>query len=136
PDVHHLLAVPRHRYSPGLARAAEAEVPQAAFDEAPRFVVAVLRLHEVGPLVVNPEQLFLKGRQAEEPVALLDPLGGDAMLGAQPVGGELVLGLELLAADAIQACVRVLVDVALVVDPLDEFLDEAVMSLIGGANEE
>ena len=96
----------------------------------------MLRLHELGALVVEPKQLLLEGRQAEEPVALLDPFGPRPMLGAQPAGGELLLGLELFAADAVQARVRVLVDMAVVVDPLDELLDETVMALIGGANEE
>jgi hypothetical protein len=96
----------------------------------------VLGSHELGLLVVQPEQLLLEGRQAEKPVALLDPFGPGPMLRAQPVGRELLLGLELLAADAVQARVRVLVDMAVVVNPLDELLDETVMSLIGGANEE
>src|SRR5437764_6974647 len=58
------------------------------------------------------------------------------MLLAQPVRRELVFGLELFAADAVQARVSVLVDVPVVVDPLDELLDEAVVTLIGRAYEE
>src|SRR5437868_1795874 len=58
------------------------------------------------------------------------------MLLAQPVRRELVFGLELFAANAVQARVSVLVDVPVVVDPLDELLDEAVVTLIGRAYEE
>ena len=53
PDVHHLLGVPRHRHAPRLPDAAEAEVTEAALDEAARLVVAEPRDHEVRPLVVQ-----------------------------------------------------------------------------------
>ena len=74
--------------------------------------------HEVGALVVEREQLLLVGGEPEEPVPLLDPLGLDVVLGALAVD-ELVLGLEGLAADAVEPCVDVLVDVvaAVVRDP-------------------
>src|SRR3954465_2103313 len=68
PDVHHLLGIPGNRNTPGLARAAEAEVPQAPLDEAPRLVVAEARQHEIGPLNVEPQELVLERRQSEEPV--------------------------------------------------------------------
>src|SRR5205085_3071509 len=115
---------------------AEAEVPEAAFDEAARLVVAEVGNHEVGLLVVEAQQLFLERRQPEEPVPLLDPLRLRPVLLAQPVRRELVFGLELLAADAVQARVGVLVNVPVVVDPLDELLDEAVVALISRAYEE
>src|SRR5438552_10177830 len=136
PDVDHLLGVPRNRHAPGLARAAEAEISEAARDEAAGLVVAEVWEHEVGPLVVEAKQLLLECREPEEPVALLDPFGLGPVLEAQPVGGELIFGLELLTADAVQAGVDVLVDVPVVVDLLDELLDEAMMALIGRAYEE
>ena len=57
------------------------------------------------------------------------------MLGAEAVD-EIGLALELLAADAVQPRVDVLVDVAVVVDPLQELLDEALVALVGRADEE
>ena len=66
--------------------------------------------HEVRALVVEREQLLLVGREPEEPVALLDPLGHDVVLGALAVD-ELLLRLERLAADAVEPRVDVLVDV-------------------------
>ena len=57
------------------------------------------------------------------------------MLGAQPVD-EVGLALELLAADAVQARIDVLVDVPVVVDPLQELLDEPFVPLVGRADEE
>ena len=135
PDVGDLLRIPRDRDAPRLRRAADREVAQAARDEAPRLVVPEAGQHEVGPLVVEREQPVLVGREPEEPVLLLDPLRLDAVVGALAVD-ELVLGLERLAADAVQPGVDVLVDVAVVVDPLQEVLDEALVPLIGRPDEE
>ena len=129
PDVGDLIRIPRDRDAPGLARAADREVLQAAGDEAPRLVVAEAGQHEVRPLVVEREQPVLVGREPEEPVLLLDPLGLDVVVGALAVD-ELVLGLERLAADAVEPGVDVLVDVAVVVDPLQEVLDEALVALV------
>jgi hypothetical protein len=57
------------------------------------------------------------------------------VFGAKPVD-EVGLALELLAAHAIEAAVDVLVDVAFVVDPLKELLDEALVAVVGRADEE
>ena len=93
--------------------------------------------HEVRPLVVERQQLFLVRGEPEEPVPLLDPLRLDVVLGALPVD-ELVLRLEGLAADAVQACVDVLVDVvaAVVADPLQELLDELLVPVVRRPDEE
>ena len=82
------------------------------------------RQDEVRPLVVQRSEPILVGGEAEEVVLLLHPLGLDAVIGALAVD-ELVLALERLAADAVEAGVDVLVDVAVVVDPLEELPDEA-----------
>ena len=58
------------------------------------------------------------------------------MVRAEPLRGQLVLVLEGLAADAVEACVDVLVDVAVVVHPLQEVLDEALVPVIARADEE
>ena len=49
---------------------------------------------------------------------------------------ELVLGLEGLAADAVEAGVDVFVDVAVVVDPLQELADERLVPLVARPDEE
>ena len=135
PDVGDLALVPRQRDAPGLARAADREVLQAPRDEAPRLVVAERRQHEVRPLVVEREQPLLIRGQPEEVVLLLDVLDAVSVLGALAVD-ELVLRLELLAADAVQAGVYVLVDVAVVVDPLEEVTDELLVAVIRRADVE
>ena len=129
PDVGDLALVPRQRNAPRLARPADREVAQPTRDEAPNLVEAELRLQEVVPLVVEREQCVLIAREAEEVVLLLDPLGHGAVERALAVD-QLVFGLERLAADAVEARVDVFVDVAVVVDPLQELPDERLVSLI------
>ena len=129
PHVGDLIRVPRDRDPPGLRRAADREVAQTARDEAPGLVGAEAGQDEVRALVVQLQQAVLVGGEAEEPVLLLQPLGLDAVIGALAVD-ELVLALERLAADAIEAGVDVLVDVAVVVDLLEELLDEGLVSLV------
>src|SRR5262249_53588282 len=135
PDVDDLILVPWDRHAPGLARSRETEVLQTALDEAARLVVAEVRPNEVRPLVVQTEQGLLERRQAEEPIPFLDPLGHDPVDRALPVD-QLVHVLELLAADAVETGVDVLVDVTVVEDPLDKVLDEALVAVIARANEE
>ena len=137
PHVRDLLGIPRDRDAPRLPGTADREVLQPAGDERPRLVRPKAREDEVRPLVVEREQLLLIGREAEEPVALLDPLGHDVVLGALAVD-ELLLRLERLAADAVEPRVDVLVDVVAAVrpDPLQELLDEALVALVARADEE
>ena len=135
PDVDDLVLIPRNRDTPRLSGSAEAEVLEPALDEAPRLVSAEVGQDEVRPLVVELQQRLLVAREPEEVVLLLDPLRDGAVLGTLPVH-ELVLVLERLAADAVETRVGVLVDVAVVVDPLDELLDESLVALIRRADEE
>ena len=137
PDVRDLVRVPRDRDPPGQALTADREVLQPARDERPRLVRAERRQDEVGPLVVEREQLLLIGREPKEPVALLDPLGLDVVLGALPVD-ELRLRLERLAAHAVEPRVDVLVDVVATVvpDPEQELLDEPLVPVVARADEE
>src|SRR3954447_20008980 len=135
PDIGDLLLVPGDRNAPRLAGTADAEIRQAALDEAPRLVVAEARQDEIGALVVQREQPVLVGRQAEEVVLLLDVLGRHTVIRTEAVD-EVGLALEGLAADAVEPGIDVLVDVAVVVDPLQELLDEALVALVRGADEE
>ena len=49
---------------------------------------------------------------------------------------ELVLGLEGFATDAVEAGIDVLVDVAVVVDALEELADEGLVALVARSDEE
>ena len=134
PDVGDRIRIPRDRDAPRLAGAADREVLEATLDEAARLVRPESRQDEVGALV-QLEQLLLEGREAEEPVALLDPLRHGVVLGALAVD-EIVLGLERLAADAVQPGVHVLVDVPVVVQRLQESLHEPLVLFVARADEE
>ena len=135
PDVRDLLRIPRDRHAPRLRRSTDREVAQSAGDEAPRFVVAVTRQDEVGTFVVELEEPVLVGGEPEEPVLLFEPLGLGAVVGA-PAVDELGLRLESFAADAVPAGIHVLVDIPVVVDPLEEPLDEALVPFIARPDEE
>src|SRR5262249_22177812 len=104
-------------------------------DELPCLVRAEVRQDEVGPLVVETEKRVLVRRKTEEVVPLLDPLRNRVVDRTLAVD-ELVLVLERLAADAVEPCVHVLVDIAAVVNALQEFLDELLVSLVRRADEE
>ena len=136
PDVRDLALVPGKRDPPWLPRPRDAEIAEPARDERPRLVEAEVRADEVRPLVVEGEELVLVGGEPEEVVLLLDPLGRHEVIRAEPVGRQLLLGLERLAADAVQAGIDVLVHVAVVVDPLEEVLDETLVSVVARAQKE
>ena len=102
PHVDDLALVPGDRNAPGLARAAEAEVLQAAPDERACFVVTKAREDEVRPRVIEVEQGLLKRGELEEVVRLLDSLGHGPVDRALAVD-QLVLRLERLTADAVEA---------------------------------
>jgi hypothetical protein len=99
-----------------------------------RLIEKSRRPPEVGPRFVELEQPPLVRGEAEEVVLLLDPLRLDIVQRAFAVD-EVVLGLELLAADAVEARVDVLVDVAVVVDPLQERADEDLVVLVARPDE-
>ena len=134
PHVGDRIRIPRDRDPPRLPCTADREVLQPSLDEAPRLVGPESRLDEVAALE-QLEQLLLERREPEEPVPLLDPLRLPVVLGALSVD-EVGLGLERLAADAVQPRVHVLVDVPVVVEPLQESLDERLVLRVARADEE
>ncbi len=136
PDVDRLLLVERDRDSPGEPLAADRDVLEAGLTRLDDLVAAALGLDELGVGLVVGEQAVAERGEAEEVVLLLDdpqrrvrvvraaPAAGLDLLDRlelAAVGGDGLLGgLELLAALAVQALVRRLVDVAGVVNRLDE----------------
>ena len=136
PDVDHLLGVPRHRHPPGELRARQRDVLEPAPDERERLVAAKVGPHELGPLGVEALERLLKGAEAEEPVLLALPEQRDLVDRAGVVRAALGLGLEVGAARAVPALVEALVDVAVVVHPLDDLLHLRHVLGVGGADEE
>ena len=136
PHVDHLLVVPRDRHAPGDPRARQREVAQPALDERQRLVVARARAHEVRPLGVQLLEPLLERRELEEPVLLVLAVQLDQVDRAAVALQDLVLGLEVRAARAVPALVQVLVDVAVLLDPLHDPLDHRAVLGVAGADEE
>ena len=80
------------------------------------------------------EQAVLVAGEPEEVVLLRDPVDRDAVDRAVAVD-EIGLGVIELAGDAVEALVGVELDVAVVVDPLEELLDADPVPGLGGADE-
>src|SRR4026208_2299758 len=68
PDIGDLVGCPRKRNTPGLAGPTDAEVLEAARNEASRLVVPEVLEHEVGPFVVEREQAILVRGESKEVV--------------------------------------------------------------------
>ena len=81
------------------------------------------------------EQPVLVAREPEEVVLLGHVLDRRAVDRAAQAVDELVFLVVELAADAVEALVGVELDVAGVVDPLEELLHRAVVAGLGGADE-
>ena len=128
PDVDRLRRVPGDGHAPGHALTRDRQILEARLDEGARLVHAATRQHEVGPGVVVIEQRLLEGRQAEEQVLLLRPLGNRPVLRAELPVNELVLAVELLAGRAVEARVRALEQVPAIAQALDELLHERLGS--------
>ena len=128
----------RERDPPRRVLAADREVLEAAGHEAEHLVLAVLGLDPVGMLGVVALERRLVLREAEEPVALGQPLQRDGgvvrAVGAGRVLDELALGDEPLVR-AVPALVRAEVEVALGVGPPDELVDGPLVVRIGRPDE-
>ena len=137
PDVDRLLGVERDLDPPGEALAGDGDVLQLGFDQAEDLVPPALGLDELRVRRVMGQQPFPVRGEAEIVIILLDPderrVRVDRTLAAAL--GDLLLGLERLAAVAIMAGVRPLVDVARVVDRLDELPAADVVAFLARLDE-
>ena len=134
PDVHDMLGVEVNRDAPLEARAGDAEVLQARVNEVVDHLVdAGARQQEVRVDEQVTHAVRVLG-QAEEIGLLLGVHNGAAAVGAAAVD-ELALGPEALAGGAVLADILALVDVALFIHLLEDFLDGGNMVVVGGADE-
>ena len=111
------------------------DVFEAASNEGKRLVSAEVRLDHSRVLLVHPFEVVLEGREPEKPVLLLLAVERDLVDQAGITGTDLVLPLEVGAARAVPAFVGSLVDVPVLLHPLDHRLDPFDVALVGGANE-
>ena len=133
PDIDHMAGVEVHRHAPGEAGAGDAEVLQARVDEVVDHLMdAALGLQEVGVGQQIPDGLGVLG-EAEEVGLLLGVGDLPAAVGALAVL-QLALGPEALAGGAVLALVAALVDVAVVVHFLEDFLHGGHVIGVGGAD--
>ncbi len=83
PHVHHVPGVravaARHRNAPVEAGARDAEVLEAALDEAEDFIAAAVGLDELGVCGIMVEQPLLVVRQSEKPAGFLGPFDRSAV---------------------------------------------------------
>ena len=134
PDVHDMLGVEVNGDAPLEARAGDAEVLQARVNEVVDHLVdAGARQQEVRVDEQVTHAVRVLG-QAEEIGLLLGVHNGAAAVGAAAVD-ELALGPEALAGGAVLADILALVDVALFIHLLEDFLDGGNMVVVGGADE-
>jgi len=134
PDVHDALRVEWQRDTPGLPRAADGDVVEAALDHVENLVAPDLGLERLGVPRVVIEQRLLVLRQAEEVVLLRDPVGLRAVHGAQALD-EILFLLEGLAGIAVPALVMPFVDVSRRLDALDQRGHAGTVALLRGPDE-
>ena len=118
PDVEDVPLVPGDPHPPVDRGPGDGDVPEAALDEAEGLVALGLGDHGAGVGLVPVDQPLLEGARAgrsSSPLRGARP--GVRWMGHRLPVEQLVLRVVLLAGDAVQAAVGVLVDVAVVVDP-------------------
>src|SRR6185312_4385366 len=129
PDVDRLFGIERDRDAPGKSLAADRDVLQARFDEIDDLVAAAFWLDEVRVCLVVREQAIAERGKPEEVVLLLDfSQRRVRMVGATALN-QVLLGLEHLTAVAVETLIRLLVDVARVVNGLNELATAGVVAL-------
>ena len=134
PHVDDVLRVPGNRDAPIGSGPRDGEVAEPSLDERDHLVAAEVRQHEFGVLLVELEKRLLVLGQREEVVLLFEHLDGDPVDGAVAVD-QLLLLLEVLAGHAVRPAVGAEVDLAPVVEALDEGLDPVRMPLLRRADE-
>ena len=134
PDVHDMLGVEVNGDAPLEARAGDAEILQARVNEVVDHLVdAGARQQEVRVDEQVTHAVRVLG-QAEEIGLFLGVHNRAAAVGAAAVD-ELALGPKALAGGAVLADILALVDVALFIHLLEDFLDGGNMVVVGGADE-
>ncbi len=137
PDVDRLGRVERDLDSPGKALSGDGHVLELGLDQVDDLVAPAFGLDEFRMRRVMVEQISVIRGQPEVVIFLLEP--GQRRVGVVRTPPltffDLFLGLERLAAVAIVARVDAFVDVARVVDGLDELLAAPVMAFFAGLDE-
>jgi len=135
PDVDGVVGVEGKRDAPLHVGARDREVAQAALHKRQHLVAPRVRTDEARVGIVVGQQLVLVRRQLEEPALLVHDLERAVARRAGVALRGLLGGVEGLAGDAVEALVGSLVDVAAVVEDLDERRHAALVTRLGGTYE-
>ena len=134
PHIDHMLGVEFHGNAPGERRARHAQILQAGAQEVVQHLIgAGNRLNEFRVLLDVIDQPILVFAHAQEIAFFLHQFHGAAAIGAATVH-HLRGRPEGFAGRAIQALIFALVDVALVVELLEDLLHDLHMARLGGAD--
>ena len=134
PNVKDVLFIPRHGNAPAQRAASNRDITQAALDKGHGFVALGIGRGGFGVLAVPLEEAILEGRKPEEPVLLFHLHDGSSVHGTVAIGQSL-FGEVVLAGNAVETAVVVLVDVAVVVDRGQKLLHRFVVTGLGRADE-
>ncbi len=136
PDIGHVLVVEGQRDAPLEPRPgpADREILERLAQEAQHLVPVPLGLDEARVVLEVLDQPRLVLRHLEEVVLLLDEGERGLVIGALAVH-DLLLGVEALAAVAVPAAVLAEVDLARVVEALQDLLHHLLVPRLGGADE-
>ena len=134
PHIDHVLGVKIHGDAPGEAGTGNAQILQTGVDEVFHHLVDTgTGLEEVSVFQQVPDTVGIFA-QTEEVGFLLSVHNGAAAVGAAAVL-QLALRPEGLTGSAVFALVGALIDVALVIHPLEDPLDGLHMVIVRGADE-
>ena len=136
PDIRDVLVVEGQRYAPLQPRLgpADREIQERFAQEAQHLVPIALRLDEARIVLEVLDQPLLVLRHLEEVVLLLDE--GERRLMVRTLAvDDLLLGVEALAAVAVPAAVLAEVDLARVVELLENGLHDDSVARLGRADE-
>ena len=134
PDIDHMAVVKAHRDAPLEGGTGDAEVLQAGFQEVvDHFLFPGLGDDEVGVFLDVLHEPVLVFAHPEEVGLLLGGLDGAAAVGAAAVL-QLALGPEGFTGGAVHAGVLAFIDVTLVIEPLEDFLNHLFVVVVGGAD--
>ena len=131
PDIGHVIGIEGQIDPPAHSRLRprDAQVVERFSQKSEDLVLAVFGLDETGVSVDVIDELLLVLAHLEEIILLLDPLHV-----AELAGVLFLFGDETLFGHRIPAFILVGIDVALVVDVLQHFLHNGLMTVFGGAD--
>ena len=136
PDVEDVALGPRHRHAPGERGPGDRHVIEALAQEAEHLVPLALGGDDLRVRLDPVDEALLVAAQAEEVVLLAERGDGTAGVDrAVDAVDQLALLVVRLAGHAVRALVGVELDVAVVLDPLQELLHGRVVPRLGGADE-